>query len=79
MSIFDEADQILYRSIRRTSPWSRAILALNTATTYAGRAVASGWRGPLELNKTDRPYHLGWVLEAWCGREHLAAGPGERA
>jgi hypothetical protein len=77
VSMFDEADQILYRSIRRTAPWSRAVLAVNTATAYAGRAVASGWRGTLELNRTDRPYHLGWVLEAWCGREHLAAGPGE--
>jgi hypothetical protein len=19
-----------------------------------------------------RPYHLGWLLEAWAGREHLA-------
>jgi len=22
-----------------------------------------------EINPTDRPYHFGWVLEAWCGRE----------
>ena len=27
----------------------------------------------LERNRTDRPYHFGWVLEAWCGRER---GPG---
>ena len=24
-----------------------------------------------ELNPTDRPYHFGWVLEAWCGREDV--------
>jgi hypothetical protein len=27
----------------------------------------------LEVNRTDRPYHLGWVLEAWIGKEDTAA------
>ena len=27
-----------------------------------------------EPNPTDRPYHFGWVLEAWCGREDAALG-----
>ena len=25
-----------------------------------------------------RPYHLGWILEAWSGREHLVETPAER-
>jgi hypothetical protein len=67
-----EDDQILCRSIRRRSPWSRAFLYGNTAAsmlTGAGRAL--GGAGTVELNRTDRPYHLGWVLEAWCGREDV--------
>jgi hypothetical protein len=69
-----EEDQILCRSIRRRSPWSRAFLYGNTAAsalTGAGRAL--GGAGTIELNRTDRPYHLGWVLEAWCGREDVPA------
>ncbi len=37
-----------------------------------GRAAAAAWPSParaLEVNPTDRPYHLGWILEAWAGRE----------
>jgi hypothetical protein len=69
-----EDDRILCRSIRRRSPWSRAFLYGNTAAstlTGAGRALGGG--GTVELNRTDRPYHLGWVLEAWCGREDMLA------
>ena len=72
VSMLDEDRRVLYRSIRRQRPWDRATLFLNTATSYAGRPLASSWGGPLEVNRTDRPYHLGWVLEAWCGREELA-------
>jgi len=73
VSMLDKDRRILYRSIRRQRPWDRATLFLNTATSYAGRPLASSWGGPLEVNRTDRPYHLGWVLEAWCGREELAS------
>ena len=60
---------MLYRSIRRRSPWNRVLLYTNTASARLARPIAPRWRGPLEINATDRPYHLGWVLEAWCGRE----------
>jgi hypothetical protein len=73
--MLDRDVNLLCRSIRRRRPWSRAILALNVATSPLGGPVAAGWRGPLEINRTDRPYHLGWILEAWCGREHLADSP----
>ena len=26
----------------------------------------------LRVNATDRPYHLGWILQAWCWREPAA-------
>ena len=74
LSMLDSRDTILYRSIRRRRPWDRLLLYANTASakvTGAGRVAPSG--GPLELNRTDRPYHLGWVLEAWCGRENVPA------
>jgi hypothetical protein len=67
-------DQILCRSIRRRSPWSRAFLYGNTAASaLSGAGGALGAAGTVELNRTDRPYHLGWVLEAWCGREDVLA------
>ena len=66
--ILDREAGILYRSIRRKRGFDRALLYANTATSAAGRAALSGMRGPLEVNPTDRPYHLGWILEAWAGR-----------
>jgi hypothetical protein len=30
----------------------------------------------LEINRTTRPYHLGWMLEAWAGREMEADDAG---
>ena len=68
-SMLDRDAGILYRSIRRKRGFDRAILYANTATSLAGGAALSGVRGPLEVNPTDRPYHLGWILEAWAGRE----------
>jgi hypothetical protein len=26
--------------------------------------------GAATVNATCRPYHLGWILEAWSGRQH---------
>jgi hypothetical protein len=67
--MLDHETGILYRSIRRRRGLDRAVLYANTAGALAGRAPFAGLRGPLEINPTDRPYHLGWVLEAWAGRE----------
>jgi hypothetical protein len=71
--MLDRDAGILYRSIRRRRPFDRALLYANTAGAMAGRAPFARVRGPLELNPTDRPYHLGWVLEAWSGREPAAS------
>lgn len=78
--LFDRDLGIIHRSIRRRAPWDRIMLYANSGTAWLGRPLGAGWRGPVELNATDRPYHLGWILEAWCGREELASGtPGQRA
>lgn len=64
-------DGMIYRSIRRRRGLDRLCLYANTlAAATAGRAPARAGR-VLELNPTDRPYHLGWILEAWCGREEV--------
>jgi hypothetical protein len=71
--IVDPDAGIVYRSIRRRRGFDRAVLYANTASSALGRSLLSGVRGPLELNPTDRPYHLGWVLEAWAGRTATSA------
>lgn len=67
--MFDRDAGILYRSIRRRRGLDRGLLYANTALALAGRAGIAQSGGGLEINPTDRPYHLGWVLEAWAGRE----------
>ncbi len=67
--MLDHEAGILYRSIRRRRGFDRAILFANTATASLRAPALARARGPLELNPTDRPYHLGWILEAWAGRE----------
>jgi hypothetical protein len=71
-SMLDPQHGILYRSIRRRRPWDRLSLYANTAGAAATRLARLPRSLRLtELNMTDRPYHLGWVLEAWCGREQM--------
>ena len=67
VNMLDRRAGILHRSIRRRRPFDRALLYANTATAMLARPMLARARGPLELNRTDRPYHLGWVLEAWSG------------
>ena len=70
--MLDHKAGILYRSIRRRRGFDRALLYANTAGALAGRAPFADKRWAIEVNPTDRPYHLGWVLEAWAGREPTA-------
>jgi hypothetical protein len=66
--MIDEHHRLIYRSIRRRPPFNRILLYTNAVLAYAGRRPIAAAHGPLEINRTDRPYHLGWILEAWCGR-----------
>jgi hypothetical protein len=71
-SMIDEQERLIYRSLRRGRPWDRAFLYANTASSRVlGRPLGGPARRP-ELNATCRPYELGWLCEAWAGRE--AAG-----
>jgi hypothetical protein len=67
--MLDRAERMLYRSIVRRPALDRIVLYANTLGSYAGRPPFARANGPLVVNATDRPYHLGWILEAWCGRE----------
>jgi hypothetical protein len=61
-----------YRSIRRRRPLDRLWLYANTALAAT---VDRPWHGRgrvLEVNRTCRPYELGWLIEAWA--ESAAGG-----
>ena len=67
---YDDANLFAHRSIRRSGSSQRLDLAINAALATLGldhRLDAGG----LAIETTCRPYHLGWILEAWSGREHM--------
>jgi hypothetical protein len=71
LPMIDEGERMIFRSIRRRRPWDRVLLYANTASARTvGRPVA-GTDARAELNATCRPYELGWLCEAWAGRETL--------
>ena len=69
VDMIDRQNQVILRSIRR-KPWASRMCLYGTHWVRA-RSVGlfSGQPGADELNATCRPYELGWLLEAWCGRE----------
>jgi hypothetical protein len=78
--MIDDATGLIYRSIRRSQPWSRLAIYSRTARSFAGLRPDDGRSGRvrhLEMNLTCRPYELGWALEAWTGRPTagLSSGP----
>jgi len=66
---YDAEAQFAHRAIKRHGWADRGELWANTVATLVGldRRVHLG---QLEVNATCRPYHQGWILEAWAGREH---------
>ena len=64
-------DNFIFRSIRRTKPYDRISIYKNIIYDRLRIHNSNNYRnGFLEINPTSRPYHLGWILEAWCGREN---------
>jgi hypothetical protein len=76
VQMFDPTAGMIYRSIRRKQRFARAHQARNAAATYLRGTPRLAEPEELELNRSMRPYHLGWLLEAWAGREHLARAGG---
>jgi hypothetical protein len=58
-----------YRSIRRSRPFDRLFLIGNTATSATLRRSRAGAGKRLEINRTCRPYELGWLVEAWVAMQ----------
>lgn len=65
-SVVDHAEQVIYRAVRRRYPLNRAAYRLGWGMALAGRQSPLVDRPVgLRMNRTCRPYHLGWVLHAW--------------
>ncbi len=74
VQMFDADAQMIYRSIRRKQRFARAHQARNAAAIFLRAAPRLADPDELEVNRSMRPSHLGWLLEAWAGRNHLARG-----
>lgn len=72
VSMFDPEARVIYRSIRRRQGSHRVQQARSVARAFTRGSARHAKASELELNRTMRPYHLGWLLEAWAGREELA-------
>jgi hypothetical protein len=71
VDFFDEERGFAHRSIRRKPPWNRMTLWSATASNLVlGRPMGLPVGG-VEVNATCRPYHLGWILEAWAGHSEV--------
>ena len=71
VDMVDHESGLVLRSIRRKRGPNRFWLAVKTGASLAGFPTRGSSARMTETNPTDRPYHLGWVLEAWCGREDV--------
>ena len=69
MDMVDRASGLVLRSIRRKPGCDRLWAGARTAASLVGLSTQGATARLTETNPTDRPYHFGWVLEAWCGRE----------
>ena len=67
--LIDLQGRFAHRSIRRRATYQRIALVSNALTAgLIGRPLRAG-AAAVEVNETSRPYHLGWILEAWAGRD----------
>lgn len=69
VNMVDRDNGLVLRSIRRRRGPDRLWLAIKTGASLTGLSAGGSIARLTETNPTDRPYHFGWVLEAWCGRE----------
>ncbi len=72
-NMIDKKESLIYRSIRHRTPFERMTQCLNTISAGLGMKSDLGVGHCIEINPTCRPYHLGWVLYAWCGKEKLVS------
>jgi hypothetical protein len=70
-TFYDPANRFAHRSIKRRGSAHSFNLWANTALGGVLGLPNRVQAGGVEINRTCRPYHLGWILEAWSGRQHL--------
>ena len=75
-NMIDRENGLVLRSVRRRRGLDRLWLAAETGASLLGLPARDSTARLTETNPTDRPYHFGWVLEAWCGREDALVGSG---
>lgn len=70
--MIDKTNGIIYRSIRRKKPFDKISLYGNSLSSkILSRYLFKANSKFVEINKTCRPYHFGWLLQAWSGRENI--------
>jgi hypothetical protein len=72
--MIDEKEALIYRSIRRRKPLNKLMLTTNTGLSILGLPSDIADGRFLEINPTCRPYHLGWILFGWSGKESYLEG-----
>ena len=70
--MLDTDADLIYESIRRKQRFPRAQQVRNAAAAYLRASPRPAEPAELEIERVMRADHLGWLLEAWAGREHLA-------
>ncbi|MEZ5234958.1 MAG: hypothetical protein R2749_19995, partial [Acidimicrobiales bacterium] len=68
LHFYDRTQRFAHRSIKRRGAAHYTSLWGNTGLSSLGRSTNIDL-GARTVNATCRPYHLGWILEAWSGRE----------
>jgi len=72
LKMVNPKESLVYRSIYRPNPLVRY---RNLFISLFGKTPSSPMQGGIKkVNDECRPYHLGWILEAWCGRTQQATG-----
>lgn len=66
MNMVSHQGSIIYRAIYRQNPLIRY---QNLLISLLGKTPSNPLKGGIKRIRHEcRPYHLGWILEAWCGR-----------
>ena len=73
VQMLDPDAGMIYRAIRRKRRSIRGSRAGGAAVGYLGSGEAPARPDTLEIERAMEPSHLGGILEAWAGREELAA------
>ena len=70
--MFDRDAKVVYRAIRRRHSGRKVRQAGSVTRALVRSSPRLAKPSELEVDRSMRPLHLGWVLEAWAGREELA-------